>query len=294
LTPIKRPGSSSADDDDRAHAGARNDGMDESRRDDADAGPATPAEMAAAAEAYRWRGWSVIPVAPQGKRPLVPWREFQQRAATAAEVRAWFSRWPHANVGIVTGALSRLAVIDVDAPHGGLQSLAQLERDRGPLPGTPQVLSGGGGRHFYFRHPGAWIANRVALRPGIDLRADGGCVVAPPSLHPSGRRYRWLSGSGPESVPPAPLPACFLEHDRSSAHTVHPPEHWRRLVREGVDEGARNATLASLTGHLLQRGVDPGVALELMLAWNRAQCRPPLPDYEVVQVVQSIARLHQH
>jgi len=63
-------------------------------------------------------------------------------------------------------------------------------------------------------------------------------------------------------------------------------------VREGVGEGRRNSTIASLTGHLLWRHVDPGVALELMLAWNRARCRPPLADAEVAAVVASIAKLH--
>jgi hypothetical protein len=67
---------------------------------------------------------------------------------------------------------------------------------------------------------------------------------------------------------------------------------WRRLVREGVAEGRRNSTIASLTGHLLWHGVDPDVALELLLAWNRARCRPPLDDAEVAQVVASITRLH--
>jgi hypothetical protein len=64
-------------------------------------------------------------------------------------------------------------------------------------------------------------------------------------------------------------------------------------VREGVDEGSRNNALASLAGHLLWRGVDPQVALELLLAWNRVRCRPPLADNEVAQVVDSITRLHE-
>jgi hypothetical protein len=67
---------------------------------------------------------------------------------------------------------------------------------------------------------------------------------------------------------------------------------WRRLVREGVAEGRRNSTIASLTGHLLWHGVDPDMALELLLAWNRIRCRPPLDDAEVAQVVASITRLH--
>jgi hypothetical protein len=64
-------------------------------------------------------------------------------------------------------------------------------------------------------------------------------------------------------------------------------------VREGVEEGQRNASLASLSGHLLKRDVDPEVVLELLLAWNRVRCRPPLDDGEVAAVVESIVRLHQ-
>jgi hypothetical protein len=71
-------------------------------------------------------------------------------------------------------------------------------------------------------------------------------------------------------------------------------DEWRRLVREGVPEGQRNSTIASLTGHLLWRGIDTRVALELLLAWNRVRCRPPLDDAEVAQVVASIAQLHEH
>jgi len=72
----------------------------------------------------------------------------------------------------------------------------------------------------------------------------------------------------------------------------HPPAHWRSLVQEGVAEGVRNNTIASLAGHLLRHGVDVTVALELLLCWNRVKCRPPLPDEEVAQVVESIGRLH--
>jgi len=137
------------------------------------------------------------------------------------------------------------------------------------------------------------LRNRVGVRPGIDLRADGGCVVAPPSVHPSGRRYAWSAGNAPEEIPLATLPPWFLDLLRHPTRMGHPVTHWRHLVHEGVAEGERNANLASLTGHLLSRGVDPEVALELLLAWNRLRCRPPLPDDEVARVVQSIARLHE-
>jgi hypothetical protein len=250
-------------------------------------------DIRTAAQSYAARGWSVIPIEPRGKRPLVAWLEFQQRRAAADEIDAWFRHWPDANVGIVTGHVSGIVVVDVDAQHGGFGSLVEMERDFGRLPKTVEAVTGGGGRHLYFDHPREALRNRVGVRPGIDLRADGGCVVAPPSIHPGGRRYAWSAGHSPEEIPPATMPSWFLVALRNPAHAGHPLTHWRHLVHEGVAEGERNATLASLTGHLLWRGVDPEVALELLLAWNRMRCRPPLSDDEVVRVVQSIARLHE-
>jgi Bifunctional DNA primase/polymerase, N-terminal/Primase C terminal 1 (PriCT-1) len=248
-------------------------------------------EVQRAALAYVARGWSVVPIEPRGKRPLLAWRDLQQRIAETAEIEAWYQRWPDANVGIVTGQVSGLVVVDVDPRHGGQDSLAQIEHEHGPLPRTAEVATGGGGRHLYFGHPGGTLHNRVGLRPGLDVRGDGGCVVAPPSVHPSGQRYAWRIA--PQDARLADLPARLLDPTLPGGRPNHSLAHWRQLVREGVDEGARNATLASLTGHLLWHQVDAAVALELLLAWNRMRCRPPLPDDEVARVVQSIARLHE-
>jgi hypothetical protein len=247
----------------------------------------------AAALAYRARGWSVIAVEPRGKRPLVVWRAFQHRVASVSEVEGWYRRWPEANVGIVTGVVSGLVVVDIDARHGGHESLAQLEDLQGLLRDTVEAATGGGGRHLYYAHPdGGLHPNRVAMHPGIDLRGDGGCVVAPPSMHPSGRRYAWARGRSPDEKALAPLPGWLLP-GAQARRPGHPPEHWRRLSRDGAAEGARNATLASLAGHLLWREVDPEVVMELLLAWNHVRCRPPLEDAEVERVVESIARLHR-
>jgi hypothetical protein len=246
--------------------------------------------MHEAALAYAARGWPVVPIEARGKRPLVAWLDLQSRVASPEEIDAWYRRWPDANVGIVTGITAGLVVLDVDARHAGTASLAALESERGALPRTVEATTGGGGRHFYFAHPGGRVPNRVALEPGIDLRGDGGCVVAPPSVHPSGNRYAWASDRGPGETPLAPLPSWLRQHAPQSGHSL---QHWRRLVRDGVAEGERNATIAALTGHLLWHGVDAAVALELLLAWNRQRCRPPLDDDEVARVVASITRLHE-
>ena len=248
-------------------------------------------ENARAAAEYLARGWSVLPLRRRDKRPLTPWEPLQSARPSQADVAHWFERWPDANVGIVTGEISNLIVLDVDPQHGGDSSLERLERQFGSVPATVEAATGGGGRHLYFAHPGGIVRNRAGIAQGIDLRGDGGYIVAPPSIHPSGGRYAWRPGRSPADIALAALPRWLLRAP-SVSRRGRTLNDWRRLVRDGVPQGQRNSTIASLTGHLLWHGVDAAVALELLLAWNRMRCRPPLDDGEVAQVVQSIARLH--
>ncbi len=247
-----------------------------------------------AALAYAQAGWSIIPMVPGSKQPLIGWRDFQERRASTEEIRAWFSRWPDANIAVVTGAISGLVVIDIDPRHGGEASLQILESEVGPIPSTVEAQTGGGGRHLYFAHPGQKIRNRTALRPGIDLRADGGVIVLPPSLHPSGGRYTWAEGHAPSQAETAPLPRLLLtELAAAERYPGHPVVYWRELVASGVEEGERNNTIASLAGHLLWHEVDPDVVAEMLVCWNQMRCRPPLSQEEVLRTVGSIAKLHQ-
>ncbi len=245
-----------------------------------------------AAERYVARGWSVALIRPRDKRPLAPWREYQRRQAGKTEISRWFEQCPDANIGIVTGQISNLVVIDIDPRHGGGESLHRLEKRNGPLPRTLTVQTGGGGRHLYFAAPAdpMPLRSRVAMVEGIDIRAEGGLVVAPPSIHPSGRAYVWAHG---EEAPqdPAALPRWMVSLiRRRSDHPGRGMRHWRRLAADGVGEGERNATIASFAGHLNWCGVDPDVIQELMLCWNRVRARPPLDDAEVVRTVESIRR----
>lgn len=247
------------------------------------------------ADVYGQMGWSVIPLVARQKRPLVAWESYQTRAPARETVAGWLARWPRCNLGVVTGRVSGLVVLDVDPAHDGTASLEALEVAHAPLPPTQETRTGGGGRHLYFRHPGGNVRNRAAIAPGLDVRGDGGYVVAPPSIHPSGAPYEWLTGRGPQDIPCAALPGWLLTRitEGGGASGGHGPGYWRAFVRDGVAEGERNATVASITGHLLWHGVDPDVIAELLLAWNAARCRPPLPDDEVLRTVKSIRKTHE-
>jgi hypothetical protein len=249
------------------------------------------ASTAEAAQRYLARGWAVLPLRARDKRPLVAWEPLQAARPSARQVTDWFNHWPDANIGIVTGEISNLVVLDIDPKHGGDVSRGRLERQFGRLPATVEAITGGGGWHLYFTHPGGLIRNRTGLAQGIDLRGDGGYIVAPPSIHPSGRPYVWVAGRSPDEIALAALPRWILIPS-GGLRARRTLSDWRQLVRDGVSEGQRNSSIASLTGHLLSHHVDPDVALELLLAWNRMRCRPPLDDAEVAQVVTNITRLH--
>lgn len=240
---------------------------------------------------YLVLNWNVMPVG-RDKRPLLrEWRHLQERRVTPDMLAGWRKLRP-VGLAVITGAISGIIVLDSDGPAGE-ESL----RGRA-LPPTPTVLTGGGGVHRYYRHPGGRMPNAVRLGglAGVDLRGDGGYVVAPPSLHPSGRRYEWAPSLSPADIPVADPPAWLLDllhHAPAADRPGRPagataPDEWRRLVA-GVDEGARNESVARLAGHLLRRYVDPYVGLDLCLAWNEARCRPPLEAAEVERTVRSVA-----
>jgi hypothetical protein len=129
-------------------------------------------------EYYSNNDLSIIPLNYKTKEPSTCWSEFQHRTASAEECERWFSTDTDRNVGIVTGAISNIVVLDVDGEQGE-RSLLSL----GVMPATPTVRTGRG-RHLYFRHPGFPVRNSVAIKPGLDVRGDGGYVVAP-SLRPT-------------------------------------------------------------------------------------------------------------
>lgn len=144
-------------------------------------------------------GWAVFPVPPGEKKSRKSAEHSNGRKWGAtkevAEIRDDFARWPDSNIGIPTGAENRIFVIDVDTPAGhdrdGFASLAALEAQHGALPPTLTAESPSGSRHYYFNHPGYPVKNSASeIGAGIDVRGDGGMVIAPPSVKGKGQ-YKW-------------------------------------------------------------------------------------------------------
>ena len=159
----------------------------------------------------RGRGIPVFPCEAGGKRPLTT-DGFLEATIDGARIRGWWGRWPNANVAIPTGERSGLLVLDVDAGEG-TDSMALLELSRGQPPKTSCAATGGGGVHLYFRHPSVQELRAAGLYTqqvrnsqgllgdGLDVRGEGGYVVAPPSS--TLRAYRWI-----DRVSPAGPPGC--------------------------------------------------------------------------------------
>lgn len=126
-------------------------------------------------------------------------------------INRWW-RGNHTNIAIATGAVSKIVVLDVDPRHSGDQTLTELEEQHGRLPPTWRFLTGGGGWHLVFRHPGVYVkSGSDVLGEGIDIKGDGGKITAPPSLHVSGRRYGIDPARHPDNTRLARLPVWVLE-----------------------------------------------------------------------------------
>ena len=236
-----------------------------------------------------WRsGFSVIPVQPSGKRPLVSWIEYQSRRPTEEEIRQWWQQHPSANIGIVTGKVSRTVVIDLDPDKGGNESGAGIYEQ---APTDLIVKTGRGGYHLYYRYPEdvGHIPNRVGLLPGVDVRADGGYVVAPPSAHSSGRLYGWTRRGEPGKLPPH-LVGLLTSHAPAGRDGEEDSPKWLSdLLLAGAREGQRNDACARLCGYLIGKGMPKDVALAIVRQWNEKN-RPPLPDHEVAATVESVCK----
>ncbi len=241
-------------------------------------GPGQARALVDHALGYAREGWPVFPLRPQGKAPLT--RNGVKDATTDQQtISGWWRRYPEANIGmaIPDGYL----VLDLDAED----ALYRLKAEDRILPATAWARTAQG-YHFWFRKSGE-NRNRVGLLEKVDVRAPGGYVVVPPSIHPSGAVYRWEVELKPSAVAAAPSwLAELLDEERQPQRRG--VAGWHRSLVEPVPQGRRNQALAEVSGFLF-RYLPAELAEELALCWSQVKLKPALPDREVLRTIDSIA-----
>jgi Bifunctional DNA primase/polymerase, N-terminal/Primase C terminal 1 (PriCT-1)/AAA domain len=227
-----------------------------------------------AADDYRNRGWAPIPVKRRSKAPkLAKGHPFLSRPASEQEFANFDFRH---NVGLATGKVSRVIVLDDDDDGETL-------RENGwHVPVTPTVKTRRG-YQYYLRCPDDGFPTFDVVPKHLEVRADGAYVVAPPSIHPSGDRYEWAIS--PDEAELADPPQWLMEQARA---------HGRRMqaedVGEVIAEGSRNKVLFSIAGTLRRRGLDGAGIYAALVGINQAKCETPLDEDEVHKIAQSATR----
>ena len=226
-------------------------------------------------------GWSVLPVKPEEKRPyMTNWLQYTRTKATQDVVGNWFRHLSGAGVGAVTGRISNMIVLDVES-----WCKIPIEELLKKYPTQMISRSGSGGYHLFYQFPTnvSRVSNRVGLFDGADLRADGGFIVLPPTIHPNGNRYEWIK-RGPLGA----FPLAFLELESQPAIQN---EGWIVEALRGVSEGGRNDTCARLAGYFFKKGMTADIVEALLMDWNERN-DPPMPAREVRTTLRSIERSH--
>lgn len=231
------------------------------------------------ANEYIDQGWSILPVKPSEKRPyMTNWLQYQHVKATKEMAENWFTSLTGAGVGMVTGRISGVVVLDIES-----YCKIPIEELLRRYPTQMVSRTGSGGYHLFYLYPNdvPKIANRVGIFEGADIRADGGFIVLPPTRHPNGRLYEWVKTGFPGVFPKALL-------DIQSQPKAQ-GDGWITEALRGVSEGGRNDTCARLAGYFFRKGLNADIVEALLTEWNERN-DPPLPMREMRTTIKSIER----
>lgn len=240
-----------------------------------------------AAIEYAKKGFAVFPLKYRDKVPLT--RNGCKDATTdAAQIKAWWQKYPNANIGLATGSVSQnVFVIDLDIDEDcgidGYHSLEDWQREHGDFPETWTAITGRGGYHLYYRGNGK-IKNRAGIIDGVDIRGNGGYVVAPPSIHKNGNRYEWEYSPDEFEIAKADNNVeYFLNHDDQKQGTTF-------TMPNIVAAGQRNQMLFRFACMMQAKGASDQSVFAATMAENESSCSPPLTEQEVRIIVSSATK----
>lgn len=240
--------------------------------------PGIASALLDAALDFAGMGFPVLPLRERGKPPLT--RHGVKDATTDLDqIRSWWARRPCANVGLAVppGYL----VLDLDNP----EALHRLRARDLSLPTTATATTGRG-QHLWYTTGEAVVSNRVALFPDVDVRAPGGYVVAPPSIHPNGETYRWVVQLEPGAI--TECPQWLLSSLAENQSPGPSQQSWRPGLAAQIPQGRRNDTLARVAGFLFRK-LQAAEAAEFAYCWAQVRMSPPLSDREIRRTLDSIA-----
>lgn len=241
--------------------------------------------------------WSVFPLVPNDKNPITT-NGVKAATTDLEQIKKWWSKTPNANIGIATGDISNFFVVDLDG-EVGINSFENLLTEYNDFPDTVECLTGSGGKHIYLKFENEnviknkvdWLGNGS----NVDIRGNGGYVVAPPSIHPNGTLYEWELSSRPNEIPIAKAPQWLLsrlvESNNSDGKTYQrkSSSYWEALLG-GIKSGGRNDGATKLAGHFFRKYLEPGEVYEIMVMWNERN-DPPLEICELETIMASVYRI---
>lgn len=237
---------------------------------------------------YAENGLAVFPLVPNAKEPLTD-HGFKDASTDTAKIKAWWTKYPEANIGIATGNMSGgLVAIDLDVKNnaGGPQSYdAWLEKEWLVMPQTLTAKTWSGGRHIFFRYRTP-VPSRTGWLKGVDVRSDGGYVVAAPSII-NGEPYEWEISPEDSNIVSEDEDECvwyLLDEIRSNGH-VQKTESLK--VPDKISVGGRNDMLYKFACSMQAKGASDDAIMAAVKAENMAKCEPPLPDSEIEKLVRS-------
>jgi len=246
-------------------------------------------QMLKAALWYRKNDFSLIPVS-EDKTPLIKWQQYQTEKPSLEQIEEWWGgKFKGANIGIVTGAISSLTVVDIDSKAG----LAAIEEITPESMLTPTASSPGGGEHRYFKYEEG-IGNAVRFLSDCDIRSEGGYIIAPPSSNGRGN-YTWKEGLSIADIEPCFLPTAYkdaltnintyLEYKGDVANG-NKPQQTATNRNTLFSQGNRDHHLFHLAVSLMKGGM-PTEEVQQYLMFIGANCRPPFPEKEIYTKIQS-------
>ncbi len=253
--------------------------------------------LLAAAEDYLKRGLSLIPFKRDKSGACIKWTEYQKTRPSMEDAKKWFtSRFKNEFLAIVTGKISNLLVVDLDS-EAAYQRVQEFIPD---YVSTPTVKSPHG-YHLYFQHKDGLI-NRANYGDDTDVRTDGGCIIAPPSVNGDGLEYRWLPGLSIMDIEPAIIPDnlyyLLLQYISSSNYinnasampekTPNEVTNVTSITNHNItfNEGGRDDTLFHLIWYLRKGGMSRQ-EIEIYAKFVASHCNPPFPPEEVDLKIQS-------